>query len=168
MQARRPRGVRGGRRRPAPQDRHVGRRMCAPQKLCSRGSEPALDAHPIVDSEYALKWLATKRSTSDDFPTPASPSSTSFTSRTFPEGAAMMAMQARGELEPKGALLLRHQRTTSPALSPVPMAAAHVLIKPTSNRARNVPWAATAPRLQPRWHATLLAQRVRSSIRSAC
>ena len=25
----------------------------------------------MVDSEYALKWLATKRSTSDDLPTPA-------------------------------------------------------------------------------------------------
>ena len=117
MQARRPRGVRGGRRRPAPpQDRHVGRRMCAPQKLCSRGSEHALDAHPIVDSEYALKWLATKRSTSDDFPTPASPSSTSFTSRTFPEGAAisLSSPNARGAQSPKAPFLGSRRR--DPAL----------------------------------------------------
>ena len=81
---------------------------CARPKSCLRGSEHALDAHPIVDSEYALKWLATKRSTSDDFPTPASPSSTSFTSRTFPEGAAISMQkvepQCEGSAKPKGAL----------------------------------------------------------------
>jgi hypothetical protein len=53
----------------------------------------------MVDSEYALKWLATKRSTSDDLPTPASPSSTNLTSRTLPPmppGAAAISLPLSG------------------------------------------------------------------------
>ena len=39
--------------------------------------------YPMVDSLYGLKLFVTKRSTSDDFPTPVSPSNTTLTSRGF-------------------------------------------------------------------------------------